>query len=67
MDPDQPQEPSDLGLHCLSKGLPMTKAYDLCCIVALKVNKCNSQDFHEMHAYLRSSNSLLTVYLKDRI
>ena len=58
-----PQEPSDLGLHCLSKWLPLTKADDLCCIGALMVNKCNGQDCHEMHTRLRSSNTLLTLYL----
>ena len=30
------------------------------------VNKCNGQDFHEMHARLRSSNNLLTLYILDR-
>ena len=46
MDPDQT---SDLSLHCLSKWLPRTKVDDRCCIGALMVNKCNGQDFHEMH------------------
>ena len=55
-----PQEPSDLGLHCLSKW------HDLCCIGALMVNKCKGQDFHGMHARLRSSNNFLTLYQIDR-
>ena len=46
------QEPSDLGLHCLSKWLYTKKADDLCCIGALSVNKCNVQDFHKRHARL---------------
>ena len=46
------QEPSDLGLHCLSKWLYTTKADDLCCIGAQNNNKCNGQDFHKMHAHL---------------
>ena len=52
-----PQEPSDLGLHCLSKWLHTTKADDLCCIGALSVNKCNGQDFHKMHARLIKQQS----------
>ena len=53
------QEPSDLGLHDLSKRLYMTKADGLCCIGALSVNKCNGQDFHKMHAcLLKQLNSL---------
>ena len=53
-------------LHCLSKWLPMTKAEDLCCIGALRVNTFNGQDFHEMHARLHSSNNLLALYQIDR-
>ena len=73
MDPDQtapvwlPQEPSDLGPHCLSKWLPATKADYLCCIGALRVNKCKGQDFHEMHTRLRSSNNLLTLHKITRL
>ena len=44
----------------------LTKADDLCCIGALRVNKCNGEDFHEMHAHLCSSNNLLTLYQTDR-
>ena len=62
-----PQEPSDLGLHCLTKWHPTTKADDLCCIGALRFNKFDCQDFHQMHAHLRSSNNLLTLYQIDRI
>ena len=32
-------DPSDLGLHCLSKWFYTTKADDLCCTGALSVNK----------------------------
>ena len=54
-------EPSDLGLHCLSNWLPTTKADDICCIAALMVNKCNGQEYHEVHACLRILNDLLTL------
>ena len=44
----------------------MTKAYDSCCIGALRVDKCEFQlilghDFHEMLARLRGSHSLLIM------
>ena len=52
-----PQEPSDLGLHCLSKLLQTTKTGDLCCNDAQSFYKCNGQDFHERHARLRSSDN----------
>ena len=41
------------------------KAYTFFAICALSVNKCEisvyGQDFHEMHARLRCSNTLLTT------
>ena len=55
------REPSDLCLHCLTKWLQMTKADILCFIGALRDNKCNGQDSHEMHARLRSSNNYLAL------
>ena len=34
-----------LGLHCLLKWLQTTLADDLCCICALRVNKCNGKGY----------------------
>ena len=70
------QEQSGLHLQCLSKRLQNISAYDksrqLCCIGALRVDKCEfvfiyGHDFHEMHAHLRGSNNLLTMLNLDQI
>ena len=76
MNPDQTapvlllQEQSDLGSYCLSMRLQIvkwtTKTYILL-LCAERVNKCEFsvytvRIFYEMHARLRGSKSLLTLY-----
>ena len=71
MDPD---EQSDLDLHCLSKRLQTfqqtTKEYDFFVICALRVDKCEQciygRDFYGMRDCLRGSNNFLTVNQIDR-
>ena len=75
MDPDQSTAPtgSTLFVKEASKTFQQTiKAEHLCCIGALRVDKCEFQfiyghDFHDMHAGLCNSSKLLTMLNVNQI